>query len=179
MLPVAQLVFVDETGTNTAMCPRHARSRRGTRAYARAPRNPGPNTTLLSALTLEGIGPALVIEGATTTEVFDAYVSQVLVPWLRPGQIVILDNLSVHTGARIRTWIEAAGCRLHFLPAYSPDFNPIEGAFAKLKTSLRRSMARSREALLAAIADGLAAITPADARGWFYGCGYVSLRQPL
>jgi transposase len=170
------LVFVDETGTNTAMAPRYAWSRRGTRANARAPRNPGPNTTLISALSLDGIGPAMVVEGATTTEVFEAYVRQVLVPSLRPGQIVILDNLSVHTGERIRRWIENAGCRLHFLPAYSPDFNPIEWAFAKLKSGLRRAMARSRDALLAAIAAGLAAITTADARGWFYGCGYVPLR---
>jgi transposase len=161
------------------MTVHYARSRRGTRANARAPRNHGPNTTLVSALTLAGIGPAMVVEGATTTEVFEAYVSQVLVPWLRPGQIVILDNLSVHTGERVRRWIEDAGCRLHFLPAYSPDFNPIEWAFAKLKAWLRRVMARSREALLMAIGDGLAAITPADTRGWFYGCGYITLRASL
>jgi transposase len=178
-LPVDDLVFLDETGTNTAMTQRYARAPRGIRANGRAPRNHGPNTTLLACLTRSGMGPAMLVEGATTTEVFDAYVAQVVVPWLRPGQIVILDNLAAHAGATVRDRIEAARCQVRFLPAYSPDFSPIEWAFSKLKTALRAAMARTREALERAIATGLEQVTADDAHGWFYGCGYVPLRQPL
>ncbi len=178
-LPVADLVFLDETGTNTAMTQRYARAPRGERANGSAPRNHGPNTTLLACLTRGGMGPALLVEGATTTEVFTAYVDQVLVPWLRPGQIVILDNLAAHTSDRVRRHIEAAGCQVRFLPPYSPDFSPIEWAFSKLKTHLRVAMARTRDALERAIAAGLDRITAEDADGWFYGCGYVARRQPL
>jgi transposase len=178
-LPVADLVFLDETGTNTAMTQRYARAPRGERANGSPPRNHGPNTTLLGCLTRTGMGPALLVEGATTTEVFTAYVELLLVPWLRPGQIVILDNLSAHSGECVRHLIEAAGCQLRFLPAYSPDFSPIEWAFSKLKTGLRAAMARTRDELERAIAAGLDRITAADAEGWFYGCGYVVRRQPL
>jgi transposase len=178
-LPVDELVFVDETGTNTAMSQRYARAPRGERAHGRAPRNHGPNTTLLACLTRAGMGPAMLVEGATTTEVFRAYIEHCLVPWLRPGQIVILDNLAAHTGERVRHLIEAAGCRLRFLPAYSPDFSPIEWAFSKLKTGLRATLARTRDALERAIASGLDQISADDAEGWFYGCGYVARRQPL
>lgn len=173
------LVFVDETGTNTAMTARYARSPRGTRANGTAPRNHGPNLTMLSCLGLAGMGPGLVVEGAVTTEVVEAYVADVLIPWLRPGKIVILDNLAAHTRSRIRTLIEAAGCTLRFLPAYSPDFNPIEWAFSKLKGDLRRQMARTHEALLSAIGQALNQITPANVHGWFYGCGYIPLRSSL
>ena len=173
------LVVVDETGTNTVMTHRYARAPRGERANGSAPRNHGPNTTLLACLTRTGMGPAMLVEGATTTEVFTAYVEHVLVPWLQPGQIVILDNLSAHTGERVRQLIEAAGCAVRFLPAYSPDFSPIEWAFSKLKTCLRAAMARTRDALERAIASGLDQMTAADVEGWFYGCGYVTRRQPL
>ncbi len=178
-MPVHDLVFLDETGTNTAMTQRYARAPRGERANGGAPRNHGPNTTLLASLTRTGMGPAMLVEGATTTEVFDAYIEHLLVPWLRPGQIVILDNLSAHTGERVRQSIEAAGCQVRFLPAYSPDFSPIEWAFSKLKTWLRAAIARTHDALERAIAAGLDQITAEDANGWFYGCGYVPLRQPL
>lgn len=178
-LPVGDLVFADETGTNTAMAGRYARAPRGERANAWVPRNPGPNTTLLGCLTLAGMGPALLVEGATTTAVFEAYVEQVLLPWLRPGQIVILDNLSAHTGARVQALLSAVGCTVRFLPPYSPDFTPIEWAFSKLKARLRAATARTRDALERAIADALRQITATDADGWFYGCGYVPQRQPL
>lgn len=173
------LVFLDETGTNTAMTDRYARAPRGERANGHAPRNHGPNTTLLACLTRTGMGPAMLVEGATTSEVFTAYIKHLLVPWLRPGQIVILDNLSAHSGSQVRDLIEAAGCQVRFLPAYSPDFSPIEWAFSKLKTALRAAMARTRDALERAIADGLNQITADDANGWFYGCGYVPLRQSI
>jgi transposase len=161
------------------MSQRYAWAPRGERANGSAPRNHGPNTTLLACLTRTGMGPAMVVEGATTTEVFTAYVEQILVPWLRPGQIVILDNLSAHTGEQARHLITAAGCQVRFLPAYSPDFSPIEWAFSQLKNALRAAMARTRDALERAIASGLDRITAADADGWFYGCGYVVRRQPL
>ncbi len=173
------LVFVDETGTNTVMTERYGRAPRGQRANGSAPRNHGPNTTLLAGLTHAGMGPAMLVEGATTTEVFTAYVEQVLGPWLRPGQIVILDNLSAHTGERIQALIARAGCQVRYLPAYSPDCSPLEWAFSKLKTGLRATMARTRDELEQAIADGLDAITPDDAHGWFYGCGYVPLKRLL
>jgi transposase len=178
-LPIAQLVFVDETGTNTAMTPRCGWAPTGDRARGHAPRNHGPNVTLVTTLSVAGLGPAMVIDGPMTARAFEAFVAQLLVPVLHPGQIVILDNLSVHTGTRIRALIEAAGCTLRFLPPYSPDFSPIEWAFSKLKRWLRRVAARTAAALDAAIADGLARITAADAIGWFTGCGYAPLSQPL
>jgi transposase len=168
---------VDETGTNTAMTARYARALRGQRAHGRAPRNYGPNVTLVAAMRLGGMGPAMVLDGALTTEAFEAYVAQQLVPWLHPGDVVILDNLAAHTSGATRQVIESAGGVLHFLPAYSPDFNPIEGGMSKLKTGLRRARARSREALITAIAEGLTAITMHDIHGWFHGCGYVLARQ--
>jgi transposase len=178
-LPITDLVFLDETGTNTAMVQRYARAPRGERANGSAPRNHGPNTTLLACLTRAGMGPTLLVEGATTTEVFSAYVEHVLVPWLRPGQIVILDSLSAHTSDRVNGLIAAAGCQLRFLPPYSPDFAPIEWAFSKLKTHLRAALARTRGELERAIAAGLDRITTADAEGWFHGCGYTVRRQSL
>jgi transposase len=171
-LPVSQLVFLDETGTNTAMTARYGWAPRGVRATGPAPRNHGPNVTLVTTLSLAGLGPALVIDGPMTTLAFETYIAQVLVPSLQPGQIIVLDNLSAHTSHRTRVLIEAAGCRLRFLPPYSPDFSPIEWAFSKLKTWLRQIAARSTAALDAAIANGLDQITGADAIGWFAGCGY-------
>lgn len=176
---VTDLVFLDETGTNTAMTPRYGWAPSGRRATGAAPRNHGPNVTLVTTLSLAGLGPAMVIDGSMTTLAFEAYVAQLLVPTLRPGQIVILDNLAAHTGTRVRALIEDAGCTLRFLPPYSPDFNPIEWAFSKLKTWLRQQAARSSDTLDAAIAQGLDQITPADAFGWLTGCGYDTLSLSL
>ena len=166
------LVLVDECGTHTAMTPRSGRAPRGERAVGRAPRNHGPNISLLAALTPDGMGPALVVEGATDRSAFTAYMRGALVPSLRPGQTVVLDNLSVHKSEEIRTLVEEAGCHLRFLPPYSPDFAPIEPAFAKVKQALRRVEARSFETLVAAIGQALDAVSPADARGFFAHCGY-------
>ena len=176
-VPVEQVVFLDETGTTTAMTARYGWAPRGERATGSAPRNYGPNVTLVTSLSLAGLGPPMVLEGPMTTRAFEAYVEHLLVPTLRPGQLVILDNLSAHTSQRTRTLLEAAGCTLRFLPPYSPDFSPIEWAFAKLKTWLRRVAARTAEALDAAIVDGLRQITRADATGWFIGCGYGQTSQ--
>ena len=121
----AAFVIVDESGTNLNLTPRYARAPRGARAYGQIPRNTPKNTTLIASLTLAGMGPAMTLEGATDTAAFVAYVEQVLAPALRPGQIVVLDNLSVHKSEQVRTLIEARGAQLWYLPAYSPDLSPI------------------------------------------------------
>ena len=121
------LVFVDEMETYTSLSPIYAYSPKGQRAYCSVPRNRGPNTTLLSCMSLEGMGPTLAVEGATNREVFEAYVERVLAPKLRPGQVVVMDNLTAHKGERVRELIERRECELLYLPPYSPDyFNPIE-----------------------------------------------------
>ena len=166
------LVFVDEMGTNTSLAPLYAYSLRGQRAYAQVPRNRGPNTTLLTSISLEGMGPSLAVEGATNREVFEAYVEQVLSPTLREGQVVVMDNLSAHKGERVRELIEARGCELLYLPPYSPDYNPIEEAFSKVKCILRKAETRTRKALIEALGAAICAVTPADARGFFEHDGY-------
>lgn len=176
-LDPATLVFVDESGTTVAMTPRRARAPRGERAYGAVPRNWGETMTLIAALTPGGLGPAMTLPGATDALAFEAYVRHVLAPTLLPGQTVVLDNLGAHKGAAIRRLIEERGCTLLFLPAYSPDFAPIELAFSKIKEALRRAAARTREALEAAIARALATITAQDAAAWFRHCGYAAPGQ--
>jgi transposase len=167
-------VFVDEMGANTSLTSLCAWSRRGERAPCSAPRNWGANVTLLASMSLEGMGPCLAVEGPTTKAVFETYVERVLAPSLRPGQLVVMDNLSSHKGPRVRELVEARGCELlYLLPAYSPDLNPIEQAFAKLKALLRKAGARTREALLEAMGRALDAVTADDARGYF---GYFEHR---
>jgi transposase len=172
-------VFVDECSTNTSLSPIYGWSRRGQRVCIEAPRNWGANVTLLSSMTLEGMGPSLAVEGSTTREVFETYVDRVLAPSLLPGQIVVMDNLSSHKGSRIGELIEARGCELIYLPPYSPDFNPIEEAFSKVKGLLRQAEARTREALLEAMGRALDAVSASDARGFFEHRGYRPLAQPL
>ena len=174
-----QLVFVDEMGTNTSLHPLYAWSPRGERARCSVPRNRGPNTTLLASMTAEGMGACLAVEGATTRIVFEAYIEKVLLPSLRAGQVVVMDNLSAHKGERIRELLESAGCELLYLPPYSPDFSPIEEAFSKVKGLLRKAEVRSREALVEAMGKALDAVTAQDARGFFEHCGYRSLGQLL
>jgi transposase len=142
------------------------------RAVGSVPRNHGKNTTLVAALTPQGLQAPWTIEGAMDTLAFERYVNEVLGPTLRPGQLVILDNLSVHTAASIREAIEARDCELLFLPPYSPDFTPIEQAFSKIKTLIRGVGARTREALLDALGHAVATITTEDAVGWFAHAGY-------
>jgi transposase len=172
-----RLVFVDEMGTNTSLHPLYAWSPKGERARCSVPRNRGPNTTLLASMMAEGMGPCLAVEGATTRIVFETYIEKVLLPSLRHGQVVVMDNLSAHKGERIRELLESAGCELLYLPPYSPDFSPIEEAFSKVKCLLRKVEARSREALLEAIGKALDAITARDARGFFEHCGYRASGQ--
>jgi len=167
-------VFVDETGSHLGLTRTCARAPRGERARGSAPRNRGKNRTTLGSVTLDGMGPGLLVEGGISTAGFEAYVEHLLAPTLRPGQIVVMDNLKQHRSDRTRALIEARGAELWFLPAYSPDLNPIEEAFSKVKTLLRTAAARAHEALAAAIWAALKAITPADARGYFTHCGYRS-----
>ena len=172
-------MFVDECSTNTSLAPIYGWSRRGERVCFEAPRNWGANITLLSSMTLEGMGPSLAVDGATTKAVLETYIERVLAPTLSPGRIVVMDNLSSHKSSRIRELIEERGCELLYLPPYSPDLNPIEEAFAKLKALLRRAGARTREALLEAMGRALDAVTASDARSFFAHRGYCPLAQSL
>ncbi len=174
-----RLVFVDEMGSNTSLAPLYAWSRRGERALAKVPRNWGANLTVLASMSAEGMGSCLVVECATTGGVFETYLEHLLAPSLRPGQVVVMDNLSAHKGGRVREIIEGRGCELLYLPPYSPDLNPIEGAFAKLKGRLRAVAARSREALIEAIGAALDTMNASDAHGFFGSCGYRTRAQSL
>jgi transposase len=166
-------VFVDECGTHTSMVRRYARAPKGERAYGSVPRNRGKNTTLVASLSLEGIGEAMAFEEATTKAVFETYVERLLAPSLKPGRVVVMDNLGAHKGDRVKELIEARGAILVFLPAYSPDFSPIEEAFSKIKALLKKAAARTREVLTEAIGQALQAVTAQDAEGWFAHCGYA------
>jgi transposase len=175
-----RLVFVDESGFNTSMRRLRARAPKGKRAYGKVPRNRGKNTTLIAAITLEGaMGAPMTVEGATDTQAFEAYVEHFLVPTLEKGQVVVLDGLGAHRPSRIRELIEARGADLVFLPSYSPELNPIEEAFSKIKHLVRKEGARVREALVEAIGRALAAVTAEDAAGWFAHAGYRPQDQPL
>lgn len=168
----ADLVFLDETATPTSLAPLYGRAPRGQRAVGRVPRGRREHVSWLATLTRDGIGESLLVPGAVDRDAFDAFVERALAPTLRRGQVVVLDNLSVHKSAEARRLVEAAGCRLVFLPTYSPDLNPIEQAFAKCKQALRRSGPRSFDAVVAAVGAALAAVTPADAAGFFRAAGY-------
>jgi transposase len=168
-----RLRFVDESSTNVALTPRYGRAPKGQRARGRAPRNWGKNVTLISSIGVEGMGPSMSIEGPSDTDSFGIYVREILAPNLKAGQIVVMDNLSVHKGKWVRELIEDKGCKLWFLPPYSPDFNPIEEAFSKVKALLRRAQARVLEALFEATEEALLAISAKDARGYFEHCGYA------
>jgi transposase len=174
-----RLVFVDECGTHTSLALLYGYAPRGERLRLSVPRKRGKNTTVLSSMRLLGMGPSLAVEGATTASVFEAYVEQVLAPSLRKGQMVVMDNLGAHRPKRVRELIEARGCELVYLPAYSPDYNPIEEAFAKIKSLLRKAAARSKEILVEAIGAALSAVTAADVWGYFEHAGYRPTGQPL
>ena len=170
----AELVFVDECGTHTSMTRRKARAPRGTRAVGAVPRNRGPVTTLVTGLSLAGMAPAMTVQGGTDTAVFATYLEHFLLPALHPGQIVVVDNVGAHKPERIRALVEAAGCRLVFLPACSPDLSPIEEAASLIKALVKAAVARTRAALAVAIAAALNAGTTADVAGWFTHAGYLS-----
>jgi transposase len=167
-----RLKFIDETGMNLAMTRLYGRAAPGVRVVDRVPQNYGANISLLAALGVEGVSAPMTVEGAVDTAVFRTYVEQVLGPTLRSGDIVMLDNLAVHKVAGIAEVIAARGARLEPLPPYSPELNPIEQCWAKLKTALRQARARTRRRLDVALKRALQTITPADAQAWFTHCGY-------
>ena len=174
-----RLVFVDEMGLNTSLFSLYAWAPRGERARCWVPRNRGKNTTLLASMTTEGMGPCVAVVGATTRVVFETYVERLLAPSLSPGQVLVMDNLGAHRGERVRELIQERGCELLYLPPYSPDLNPIEEAFSKVKGLLRRTGARTREALIEAMGRALEAVSAEDARGFFEHRGYRLQAQPL
>jgi transposase len=172
-LDMARVKFIDESGTNLAMTRLYGRAPRGVRVIGSVPRNYGRNVTLLAALSLSGVTAVMTVEGATDGDVFRAYVQEVLSPTLAAGDHVVLDNLGAHKVEGVRAAIEARGARLLYLPPYSPDLNPIERCWSKIKTTLRAAQARTREALEEAITLALATVTESDARAWFKHCGYA------
>jgi transposase len=174
-----RLVFVDEMGVHTSLAPLYGYSRKGERVHLQVPRNRGTNTTLLASMTLGGMGETMAVEGSTNQEVFEAYVEHALAPTLQAGQVVIMDNLSAHKPARVRNLIESRGCELVYLSAYSPDFNPIEEAFSKIKGILRQAGARTKDALVDLLGEALSAISVQDARGYFEHAGYRLRAQLL
>jgi transposase len=178
-LDPGRLVFVDEMGTHTSLAPLYAYAPIGERAFLEIPRNRGKNTTLLTSLHRRGMGPSMAVEGATTARVFETYVKRLLAPALRPGQVVVMDNLGAHRPKRIRELIEARGCELIYLPSYSPDLNPIEEALSKIKHLLRKIGARTKETLIQAMGRALAAVSARDVRGFFTHCGYRNPAQQL
>jgi transposase len=171
-LDPADLVSVDEAGATLAMTRLYARSPKGERATGSAPRNHGTPTTLITALSPTGIQAALTLQGAADTVAFRLFARDILGPTLRPGQVVAVDNLSIHLDPEVRAIIEERDCLLVHLPTYSPDLAPVEPALAKIKAHLRKVAARTQEALDQAIADALALVTPEDAHGFFRHAGY-------
>ncbi len=172
-VPAQDLVFLDETSTQITMTRRRGRAPRGERLTERVPRNHGDNRTLLAAIGTDGVKAPLVFPRALDGAVFRQWVSEWLVPQLRPGQIVVQDNLSVHKDAWARAAIEAAGCRLEFLPTYSPDLNPIELLFAKVKGLVRGAKPRTPAAVDDAIGAALDRVTSAELTAYYRHCGYA------
>ncbi len=168
------LVFIDESGIATNLVRLYGRAPKGERPVGQAPYGRWEQLTIFGGLSLGlGLGACMSVDGAADTLAVVAFVEHVLVPTLRPGQVVLMDNLSSHKAPQVRELIERAGCRLLLLPPYSPDFNPIEQAWSKLKTLLRSMGARTREALETALTHVLDALTTADAHSWFAHCGYA------
>ena len=171
-LDPSRLVFIDEAGSHVAMTREYARAPRGERAHGALPRNAGTVTTMIGALDLWGVRAMMTIEGATDAEAFETFVERLLAPKLHPGDIVVLDNVGAHRTERVRELIRAAGATVLYLPPYSPDLNPIELCWSKLKALLREFGARTKDALNAAICRAMDLIDRHDAAGWFRHCGY-------
>jgi transposase len=171
-LDPARLVFIDETWASTNMARSHGRCPRGERLRMPVPHGHWKTTTLVAGLGAQGVVAPWVLDGPINGDAFETYVRKVLVPELKQGDVVVMDNLSSHKRPQVRASIEAAGARVLYLPPYSPDFNPIEKAFAKLKALLRRAAERTVEGLWRAIGRLVDLITPAEARNYFESCGY-------
>ena len=170
---LSKLVFLDESGAKTNMTRLRGRAKGGQRVIDDAPCGHWCTTTMISSIRYDASTACMAIDGATTGEVFRAYVQHVLLPTLEPGNIVVMDNLSAHKDAEALDLIRSVGAEVRFLPPYSPDLNPIEKMWSKLKEFLRTAKARTQEALFNAIAAALRTVTPQDAEGWFTSCGYT------
>jgi len=168
------LVFVDESGAKTNMTRLYGRAMAGQRAIDDTPCGHWCTTTMISSVRLDGSTACMVVDGATNKEVFQAYVRHILLPTLKAGDVVVLDNLSAHKNKAVRDLIESVGAELWYLPPYSPDLNPIEKMWSKVKAILRTLKARTEESLINAIAKALEAVTADDAKGWFESCGYMN-----
>lgn len=169
---IGRLKFLDEAGSNIAMTRLYGRAERGQRVFDSVPQNYGENITMVACLSAAGLSAPLMVEGAVDRAVFTAYVEQVLAPTLFKGDVVIMDNLGAHKVKGIREAIEARGAKVIYLPPYSPDLNPIEKCWSKIKTYLRAAKARTRAALEQALKEALLLVTEKDAQGWFASCGY-------
>ncbi len=165
--------FLDEAGSNLAMTRLYGRAAKGERVIDTVPQNYGENVTMLASLSVSGIAAPMTINGAVDGIVFKVYVEQVLGPTLKAGDVVVMDNLPAHKVAGIKQLIEATGAELIYLPPYSPDLNPIEKCWSKIKTYLRKAKARTRAELEKALREALLLITEEDAAGWFKSCGYA------
>lgn len=170
---VKRLKFIDEIGINLGLTRLYGRAAPGERVVEATPGHSGAHYTALAALGWTGISAPWIFEGALNGLAWATYVEQVLTPTLRRGDLVVLDNLSTHKSAAVRQLIEACGARLIFLPPYSPDFNPIELCWAKVKTALRAAQARTYDALVEALAEALRSISRNDSQAWFAHCGYA------
>lgn len=168
----SRLIFLDESGAKTNLTRLRGRAPQGERVHASAPAGHWQTTTIIGSIRLDGSTACMTIDGATDSEIFRAYVREVLCPMLRSGDMVIMDNLSPHKNDGTLQLIQEAGAEALFLPAYSPDFNPIEKMWSKIKAFLRGAEARTPSELIAAIGSALATITPQNARNWFASCGY-------
>lgn len=171
-LDPSKLVFVDESGFHLAMTPSYARAPKGQRAYGQVPRNRGENTSLLAALSLNGLQALMTLQGSVDGIAFETYVEQMLLPTLTPGQVVVLDNHRIHKGDNVAGLLASRDCSRLFLPPYSPDLSPIEEALSKIKTFVKKCQARARDALDQALAAALKTITLQDILGWFGHAGY-------
>ena len=167
-----RLVFIDESGAKTNMTRLYGRAKSGQRALDDAPSGHWCTTTMISSVRLDGSTDCMVVDGATTKDIFKAYVEQILLPTLKAGDVVVMDNLSAHKNQETIDLIESVGAELWYLPPYSPDLNPIEKMWSKIKSILRTLKARTEKALINAIAKALEAVTASDAKGWFESCGY-------
>jgi transposase len=170
---LSKLKFLDEAGSNLAMTRLYGRGERGARVIETVPQNYGENMTMLASLSMAGIEAPMTINGAVDGVVFKVYIEEVLCPTLSKGDVVVMDNLPAHKVSGIRELIEAKGAKLIYLPPYSPDLNPIEKCWSKIKTYLRAAKARTREELEKALREALLLITEKDAQGWFKSCGYA------
>jgi len=172
-IPAERFVFIDESGATTNMTRTRGRAPRGERVHGSAPHGHWQVTTMIGAIRLSGITAAMTVDSPTDSDVFRTFVEHVLVPTLRPGDIVVMDNLSPHKASGVAEMIAAAQAELWYLPPYSPDYNPIEQCWSKIKEFLRSAKARTQRALERAIARALRCVRASDARGWFKECGYL------